>query len=149
LKGQVVSVAIDDQGWDAVGLAMHPTISGGGGLQVAPTRERFDEPSSPEVFVHGFVLGRDEPQCDLGRIAVERAAQKPTRRILNLDDVSGRRGVCCPHIGAVDPEVTPENALSPTLTHSDYRHDMAPRVLEGRTDLSTTIIRFAGGRRVL
>ena len=29
LNGQVVSVAIDDQRWDAVGLAMHPTISGG------------------------------------------------------------------------------------------------------------------------
>ena len=124
---KVVSVAIDNQRWDAVGLAMHPTIGGGRRQQVAPARQRLDELSSPEILVHDLVLGRDQPKSNLRRIAVEGATQEPTLRILDVDDVSGRNGRNRPHVGAVDPEVALQNTLSSTLADFDYGHGIALR----------------------
>ena len=71
LEDQVVAVTIDDQPGQSVGFAVHQAVGGG----VDPKRRAIPdggiEPRPPQIECRGLVASSQQPQGDLGSIAVE------------------------------------------------------------------------------
>ena len=105
LHHEIVAVAIDDQRRQQVALAVDQPIGGGVDGQRLTEADRLIESSAEEIGTDDGAAGGEEPQRNLGTVAVESRPERPAARPQDLDDVAGRRRHLA-EVGPINPNVS-------------------------------------------
>ena len=112
LDGNIVPVSVDDQRRNEVAFAVNEPIRTRVDLEAFAKRDGLLQPQSPEPAVDRDIMARQDPQRDLGTVAVEGTSQEPAVRSSDSDDRAGFRAPIR-DIAAVHPEVPVVNSLFP------------------------------------
>jgi hypothetical protein len=123
LQDEMVAVAIDDEGWEAICFAVDETA----GCRVDAERraivDRRLQPVMEKRRRRRVGSDCDDTQRDFGSIAEERVRNRPVARAPDLDEIAGGR-VDAGHVAAIDPRMPGAHAILATAADADGRHPL-------------------------
>jgi hypothetical protein len=120
LHNEVITIAIHDERWQEVRLAVHEAI--GGGIQREGGAEGdglLQSRPDQRLARHGLADGQ-HAQRDLRSVAEEGGANRAVARADDLHDVAGA-GRDTHDVGTIDPGMTAANTLLAARGHDDAR----------------------------
>jgi hypothetical protein len=123
LQHQVVAVAIDDQGRQAIGFAVHETVGGGVELQRLTEPQGRRQPIAHEAGGRRFRPERYQAQRDLGSIAEERVADDAAAAAGDAHEIAGRR-VGLGDVAAIDPRMPGARPVFTLARNGGGRHGL-------------------------
>jgi hypothetical protein len=109
LHDQEVAVAVDDQGRQAVALAVHEAQRGRARCDRLPEAQRGRDAVAHEVAGRRLVAV-DHPQLDLGAGRVQRPAERPPLRPQHPHQRAGRGALRAADVALEDPGVSATDA---------------------------------------
>ena len=122
LHDEVIAVAIDDQGGQQVGLAVHHAVGIGIADHGAPVSLGGAQAAQKEIAADVFHLPRQHAQGDLRTGTVVRRAQRPAPRIGHLDGLARLGAIAIGDIAGEDPRVPGGHAVGALAGHADFIH---------------------------